>query len=266
VEEIFTYAVMINPTASAAMFDFRHAVLAATAVVVFFPGGAHAQSSVTFNGTVAIPFHIPPGQTRPVQISPTGSTFAAPPPPRSRAFVYNNVSPLGAFGLFAGVTGFQWAQGPSFPNANQARIDYWAPNPAKTTHGINEYLDLAFRFRPFYLVGSCAICGVDNTVAAVNSTSVGVSEIINGLTNNSIESFNNQIVFGASGVLGTLSFEALSSGTTGNYTSSGLFSLTASDVPTAKVPAPLPVLGAAAAFTFSRKLRRRIQLLTAEAD
>ena len=247
-----------------ANLDFRHAVLAATAVAVLVPGGAYAQSSVTFNGTVALPFNFPAGQTRPVQISPTGAAFAAPPP-NARGFVYNDVSPLGASGLFAGVTGFQWAQGSSLPNANQARVDFWAPNPATNTSGLIEYLDLAFRFRPFYLVGSCAICGVDNTVAAVNSTAIGVSEIISGLTNNSIESLNNQIAFGASGVLGTLSFEAISSGTTGNYTSSGLFSLTASDVPTAKVPAPLPVLGAAAVFTFSRKLRRRIQLLKAEA-
>ena len=128
-------------------------------------------------------------------------------------------------------------------------------------------------FGSFYLDGTCDFCGSANAVSITSASSTGLATYLgeapggsSGNQNKLTSSLYN-IVFGASGKTGTLQYEAYSDitngipGTNRIESSGGKIFITLKDPipPSSAVPAPLSVLGAGAAFGFSRRLRRRIQ-------
>ncbi len=128
-------------------------------------------------------------------------------------------------------------------------------------------------FGSFYLDGSCLFCGPTNAVSVLSSSSSGQAEFIGEAPNGSAGNQNKltsnlyDIVFGASGKTGTLEYKAFTDITNRNSmgsrveSSGGQIFINFEDPnpPTSAVPAPLSILGAGAAFGFSRRLRRRIQ-------
>jgi hypothetical protein len=107
----------------------------------------------------------------------------------------------------------------------------------------------------------------------ISSTPTGQAKYINespdSTAGNSIPGNQNKltsglynIIFGASGITGTLQYTAFTNVTSNPFAqqSGGTIVINVNDPnpPTTAVPGPLPVLGAGAAFGYSRRLRRRI--------
>ncbi|MFN7739723.1 MAG: hypothetical protein ACK5RA_05640 [Cyanobacteriota bacterium] len=141
--------------------------------------------------------------------------------PNSRNFIY-----LSLVGSNASVGNWR-PVGQSDNTANRQRFDYYFDTATSSETGgvsgsatvrnwINR-LDLAFG--SFYLDGTAAFCGVSNAVAMLSASSTGsaqfISEALTSTVGNSVAGNQNSIasgiypiVFGASGITGTIQFTA----------------------------------------------------------
>jgi hypothetical protein len=164
---------------------------------------------------------------------------------------------------------------------NEQRFDYYFGAATSSSIGGTSGLaqvqnssdKLYLDFGSFYLDGSCSFCGSANTVSLINSTLTGTTKFIgesptstpgNSVlgNQNTLTSSNYNIVFGASGITGTLQYTA-STNVISNplqQFNAGIITIVTDDPipPNSKVPGPLPFLGAVTAFGFSRRLRQRI--------
>jgi hypothetical protein len=241
-------------------------VAAAAALLPFSAqeAGAASSSGVTFNAQTGICRGGTPGtssevvcpnppntnQTRPVQLGATGN------PIPQRDFIYFGLSPAAISGLFTGVTGWQWGPADPSPSPNSQRFSYSGGISSSSTI---PFENVALDFRPFYLTGDCSICGSINSVARTNLVGSALRVDLNPGSSNALSSNIVPIVFGRSGITGTLNFTAFTNVASGVQTSGGQIFLTAVENGGTAVPGPLPVLGAGTAFGFSRRLRKRIK-------
>ena len=249
--------------------NMRHPVihlLAKTGFSAFILASAQAANAIiiTYSTNSATNDPIPnlAENPRPLQLSPGGTAMTVP----ARNFIYQSLAgdyaPAGAWRPVS--------QSTSTPG--EQRFDYNFPNATLTNPGPpqvnnwNNSLDLSFG--SFYLDGSCSFCGPLNTVSVTNSPPKGTA-MYTGESPNSTPGNQNMltssiynILFGASGITGTLQYTAYTNVTENPRVqqSGGTITLDVKDPnpPTTAVPGPLPVLGAGAAFGYSRRLRRRI--------
>jgi len=209
--------------------------------------------------------------TRPLQYSATGSALST----GTRNFIYQDlVGNHAPAGDWVPVSQF----GPGFPlGPRQQRFDY--EFGVATTKNVgppqNNIWDnnSNLSFGSFYLDGTCDFCGLANAVSVTSASSTGQASYLGEAPDKSAGNQNKltsslyNIVFGASGKTATLQYEAYTNITNRDpggsriESSGGKIVITFEDPipPTSAVPAPLSVLGAGAAFGFSRRLRRRIQ-------
>jgi hypothetical protein len=204
--------------------------------------------------------------TRPLQLSTNGNPLIS----GTRNFIYQGLSgnnaiagdwtplgqtgPLGSLGL------------------NEQRFDYLFP--AATTTSLNPNTNnwtnnVTTDFGSFFLAGSCSFCGAANAVQLLSTTNsdadyIGLSSTGAAGNQNYLNSDIYNIVFGASGITGTIQFDANTNITSGSpviQTNGGKIVININQLPPAplSVPGPLPLMGAGAAFGFSRRLRRQIK-------
>ena len=207
----------------------------------------------------------------PLQLSPGGNAMEVP----ARNFIYTGlVGDYAPAGAWTPVSQSTSALG-------EQRFDYSFPNASSSSTGGTSGLatvrdwnnNLSLTFGSFYLNGSCSFCGSSNFVSVISSTPTGQAKYINespdSTAGNSIPGNQNKltsglynIMFGASGITGTLQYTAFTNVTSNPFAqqSGGTIVINVNDPnpPTTAVPGPLPVLGAGAAFGYSRRLRRRI--------
>jgi len=251
--------------------NMRHPViqlLAKTGFSAFILASAQAASAITitYSSSSATNVPIPDllANPRPLQLSPEGNAMTV----TSRNFIYQNLvgnyAPAGA-----------WTPvGQSTSTLGEQRFDYTFPTATSINSGppqVNKWINnLTLAFGSFYLgtTGSCSFCGELNPVAVILSNDKGEAEYIGQSptsttgNQNKLTSGIYNIMFGASGVTGTLQYTAFTDVTTNPFEqkSGGEIIINVNDPnpPTTAVPGPLPVLGAGAAFGYSRRLRRRI--------
>jgi len=227
---------------------------------------AQAANAVTITYTSKSATYVPvpnlDQNTRPLQLSPSGTAMTVP----ARNFIYTGLvgdyAPAGA-----------WTPlGQSTSALGEQRFDYYFPNASSTNSGppqVNNWIgNLDLSFGSFYLNGTCAFCGSSNAVSVINATLTGTAKYTGESpastagNQNKLTSGVYNILFGASGITGTLEYTAFTDVTLNPFTqdSGGTIIINAKDpnFPTTAVPGPLPVLGAGAAFGYSRRLRRRI--------
>lgn len=221
---------------------------------------AKAVDTITFNPrSVTLPAVSPnPAQGFPVDMETSTTAI-----PASFSVRFENVflSAAGT-GLFAGVTGTQRV-GAVTPPPNAFRVDYSSTVGDIKQGGIpqNFLRDLNSTVTPFFLTGSCAVCGASNIISITSLASSGaVSGGFNGLTTGGVPTQGNytlftnspiSFTFAGAGLTGTLSYQAITTFNPTGSTSDGSFTIT--------VPGPSPLIGAAFAFGWSRKLRKRIK-------
>jgi hypothetical protein len=163
--------------------------------------------------------------------------------------------------------------------AKEQRFDYLFPAASATIPSPvnNLWVDnVTSDFGSFFLAGSCSFCGAANAVSLLSTTNsnadfigVAAADAPTGSTGNQnyLNSKIYDIVFGASGIKGTISFDALTTivNATGTQpvqqTNGGkiVIKITEPPTPSQPVPGPLPLLGAGAALGFSRRLRRQLK-------
>jgi microcystin-dependent protein len=160
---------------------------------------------------------------RPVQLSPSGTAMNTGVTPNRRNCIFSGLTcsdstvtwqPVGQD--YNGTCSYNGSPQPIAANAiNAQRFDYYFG--AGVSSGANTFAwSNAFEliFGSFYLVGPYSICGAANAVAVINAINTGSGQIIatapNGGTGsqNTITSSTYNIVFGASGITGTLRFTA----------------------------------------------------------
>lgn len=225
---------------------------------------AHALDTVTFVPTaVGFPAVSPnPNQEFAVDME----TFNTPIP--SSPTFSTRYTGLSLFGpapsnIFLGATGIQRV---GAPEANSFRVDYDSLASDVIPGGnVNNFTrNLNTRITSFFLTGTCSVCGIANAISTFTTTasSGAVKGGFNGTTllgrpnTGNYSLFTNgpvSVTFGASGITGTLSYQAATNFGFGNPNSTGNITFTA-------VPGPLPLAGAALAFGWSRKLRNRIKV------
>lgn len=233
---------------------------------------AQAANAVTITYTTksATYFPVPnvTDNTRPLQLSPGGTAMTVP----ARNFIYQKL-----VGDYAPAGDWQ----PIFQSTGlfgEQRFDYSFPNATLVNPGppqVNDWINnLSLTFGSFYLNGTCTFCGSTNAVSVIsltltgNAKYIGESPTSTAGNQNKLTSGICNILFGASGITGTLKYTAFTDVTLNpfNQESGGTIIINV-DVPsppdppippTTAVPGPLPVLGAGAAFGYSRCLRRRI--------
>jgi hypothetical protein len=225
----------------------------------------------TTNSATNVPVPDSTSNARPMQLSPAGTAMTVP----ARNFIYTGL--VGDYGP-AG----SWQEDSLTPiPAGQQRFDYNFPNATSSSTGgtsglatVHDWMNnLNLTFNRFYLTGSCSFCGPSNAVSQISASLTGQAKYINespdSTPGNSISGNQNtlkssiyNIIFGASGITGTLQYTAYTNVTSNplSQQSGGTIIINADDPnpPTTAVPGPLPVLGAGAAFGYSRRLRRRI--------
>ena len=177
----------------------------------------------TFTASTATNVPIPDALSnpRPIQLNQAGGAMNTGVTPNSRNFIY-----LSLVGSNASVGNWR-PVGQSDNTANRQRFDYYFDTATSSETGgvsgsatvrnwINR-LDLAFG--SFYLDGTAAFCGVSNAVAMLSASSTGsaqfISEALTSTVGNSVAGNQNSIasgiypiVFGASGITGTIQFTA----------------------------------------------------------
>ena len=261
-----------HPSFQSLLSNMRHPViqlLAKTGLSAFILASVQAASAITItystNSATNDPIPEALANPRPLQLSPGGTAMTVP----SRNFIYQslvgNYAPAGA-----------WTPvGQSLATlAGEQRFDYTFPNATSTNSGppqVNDWINnLTLSFGSFYLgtTGSCSFCGPLNPVSVINSALTGTAKYIGESptstsgNQNTLTSGIYNIVFGTSGIPGTLQYTAFTNVTTNPFEqkSGGSIIINVNDPnpPTTAVPGPLPVLGAGAAFGYSRRLRRRI--------
>jgi hypothetical protein len=216
----------------------------------------------TTNKATYVPIPNLTDNTRPLQLSPGGTAMTVP----ARNFIYQNLvgnyAPAGAWTPVSQSTAV----------VGEQRFDYSFPNASLINPGppqVNDWTNnLTLNFGSFYLDGSCTFCGSTNAVSLISSTLTGTAKYIGESptstsgNQNKLTSGIYNILFGASGITGTLQYTAFTDVTTtpSMQNSGGTITINADvpNPPTTAVPGPLPVLGAGAAFGYSRRLRRRI--------
>jgi hypothetical protein len=228
--------------------------------------------TITYTATSAtyVPVPDPGANTRPLQLSPDGTGIST-----ARNFIYT-----GLVGDYAPAGSWQEDSITPVP-AGQQRFDYNFPNATSSSTGgtsgsatVHDWTNnLNLTFNRFYLTGPCSYCGLSNVVSQISRSLTGEARYINesptSSPGNSIPGNQNtlrssvyDIIFGASGITGTLQYTAFTNVTSNPFAqqSGGTIILNVNDPnpPTTAVPGPLPVLGAGAAFGYSRRLRRRI--------
>jgi hypothetical protein len=256
--------------------NMRHPViqlLAKTGFSAFILASAQAASAITITYSSSSATNVPIPDTlanpKPLQLAPEGNAMTV----TSRNFIYQNLvgnyTPAGA-----------WTPvGQSTSTLGEQRFDYTFPNATSINSGppqVNKWINnLTLAFGSFYLgtTGSCDFCGELNTVAVILSNDKGEAEFIGQSptstpgNQNKLTSGIYNIMFGASGITGTLQYTAFTNVTADPsadppflQNSGGQIIINVNDPnpPTNAVPGPLPVLGAGAAFGYSRRLRRRI--------
>ena len=246
---------------------------AGLAALVVGSAQAAGAITITYSTTKATFVPVGAGNTRPLQMSATGSGITA-----TRNFIYQGLvgdyAPAGAWMPVSQL-------GPGSPGplgTGEQRFDYTYgpatsinPGPPQDNQWNN---NLGLAFGSFYLDGTCDFCGAANLVSLVSASPTGQAQYIGeaplqqGTGNqNKLTSSLYNIVFGASGKTGTLQYEAYTDITNGeppflrSENSGGRIILNINDPlpPTLPAPAPLPIVGVGAAFGLSRRLRQRIQ-------
>lgn len=198
---------------------------------------------LTFTATSGTNVPIPDifNNPRPVQLNSAGLAMNTGVTPNKRNFIYlgltcNNASA----GNWRPVNQSTSTQG-------EQRFDYYFNTATTSTtaggtsglvnqHNWSNRLDLTFG--SFYLDGTASYCGPSNAVAVVDVISTGEAVYINESTNstagnsvagnqNTITSNVYSIVFGASGITGTLQFTAFTNVTTNAFSqlSGGIITL-----------------------------------------
>jgi len=231
-----------------------------------------AANAVTITYTANSATNVPVGANpRPLQLSPLGTAMDVP----ARNFIYT-----GLVGDYAPAGSWQEDSITPVP-AGQQRFDYNFPNATSSSTGgtsgsatVHDWTNnLNLTFNRFYLTGPCSYCGLSNAVSQISRSLTGEARYINESptsspgnlipgNQNTLKSSIYDIIFGASGITGTLQYTAFTNVTSNPFAqqSGGTIILNVNDPnpPTTAVPGPLPVLGAGAAFGYSRRLRLRI--------
>ena len=129
-----------------------------------------------------------------------------------------------------------------------------------------------FSFGEFLVLGNCSICGTlgvggqvtGGQVISVASTQIGDVTITGGNPGQGLRLFASSgpspIAYGDTGVTGTVIFDStftISNNSNPSFQVANV-NFQVFDNPPGTVPGPVPLLGAAAAFGYSRKLRRRV--------
>lgn len=258
----------------------RHSIIQLLAKAGFSSlvlASAQAASALTLTYTTKTATYVPnpdiAANTRPLQLSPGGNAMNTGAIPNMRNFIYQNLvgdyAPAG-----------NWIPIGQGTLTNEQRFDYYfdkatssgigGASGSATVHNWNNNLDLDFG--SFYLDGSCGFCGMANAVSIVSKTDTGTAQFIDespdSTSGNSILGNQNQlsssiydIVFGSSGQTGTLQYTAFTNVTSNplrQYNGGTITIVTNANPPTSPVPGPLPLLGAGAAYGYSRRLRSRI--------
>ncbi len=156
-----------------------------------------------------------------------------------------NLSPSSG-GFFEGITGLFYTQTPSLSYANRN--------------------DPTFLFGQFYFLGNCSICGTVNTQGQIISIAPTTDGSVTrfgppGQAETLTATAASPIIYGDTGISGTVSFNAtaLVSNNSSQFVIANV-NFSVFDNPPGVVPGPVPLFGAAAAFGYSRKLRRRVAL------
>jgi len=249
--------------------NMRHPViqlLAKTGFSAFILASAQTASAITItystNSATNDPVPDILNNPRPLQLSPSGTAMTV----SARNFIYQSLvgdyAPAGAWTPVSQSTS----------TLGEQRFDYSFPNASSTNPGppqVNNWTNnLTLNFGSFYLDGSCTFCGSSNAVSLISSTLTGTAKYIGESPSstpgnqNMLTSGIYNILFGASGISGTLQYTAFTNVTANPFAqqSGGTITINVNDPnpPTTAVPGPLPVLGAGAAFGYSRRLRHRI--------
>lgn len=258
----------------------RHSInqlFAKTGISILVLASAQAASALTFTYSTNSATYVPNPNTilntRPLQLSPLGLALNTTTIPNERNFIYQSL-------VGSDLTTGNWVPvGQSTTVLGSQRFNYYFPNASSSTtggasgtaavHNWNNNLNLDFG--SFYLDGSCSFCGLANAVSITGATNTGTAQFIGeaptSTTGNSIGGSQNQItssiyniVFGASGITGTLQYTASTNVISSplQQLNAGTITIMTGSMPTTSVPGPLPVLGAGAAYGYSRRLRRRI--------
>jgi hypothetical protein len=243
-------------------------LLAKTGFSALILASAQAASAITITFSTSSATNVPIpdaiSNPRPLQLSPGGTAMTV----SSRNFIYQSlVGDYAPAGTWTPV-----GQSTSMPG--EQRFDYTFPNATSVNPGppqVNKWINnLTIAFGSFYLgtTGSCSFCGPLNPVAVILSNDKGEAEYIGQSptstpgNQNTLTSGIHNIIFGASGITGTLQYTAFTDVTANPFEqkSGGEIIINVNDPnpPTTAVPGPLPVLGAGAAFGYSRRHRRRI--------
>jgi hypothetical protein len=244
-------------------------LLAKTGFSAFILASAQAASAITIkystNSATHEPNPDPIANPRPLQLSPGGNAMTMV---SSRNFIYQSlVGDYAPAGAWTPVN-----QSTSIPG--EQRFDYTFPGASSINTGppqVNDWNNnLTLAFGSFYLgtTGSCSFCGPSNPVSLILSSLSGTAKYIGESptstpgNQNKLTSDIYNILFGASGITGTLQYTAFTDVTSNPFKqdSGGTIIINVNDPnpPTTAVPGPLPVLGAGAAFGYSRRLRQRI--------
>jgi hypothetical protein len=220
------------------------------------PAGSIVFSGVTLD-TIA-PGNRNPQQSYPVDLlSPSQSL---PPLGTTQPFAtrFLNLNTVGAIGTgpLSGATSVN--QGTS---TNTFRVNY-SSSPITPVAG-DFTRNLFFNAnRPILLAGSCILCGVEiipSTDITGTGSWIGTSDYKTGRYS---YSSSIPVAYATTGYTGTLTFNAESIIQGGVATSSiGSFGVTANGP--SSVPGPIPLLGAASAFAWSRNLRKRMNQTSA---
>jgi hypothetical protein len=249
----------------------RHLAIATLGIAASV--GAAKADTLTFNtSTLAKVAQSPASQQFPVDMEtfsgsvPTTPTAAFPFDGSYNGTRYQNLGNGAVTDTLPGFNPFgtgmiSWDS--TLLSAGVARVNYSSPSPANVGDADTFSRPLNTQFLSFYLVstvpGDCLVCGPSNAVATVLTTAAdnrvrgGFTGTLNGGSYTILDNAPINIVYGASGIAGTLSFSAITS-----FANDVAISNTGRIILTA-VPGPLPLAGAVFAFGWSKKLRRRIK-------
>jgi hypothetical protein len=192
--------------------------------------------------------------------------------PSSQAFtVSNNTTGQGSVNITTPLSttgGTNWFSGATGLTDAFGRVDSqafsWRTVASTPTTTVGGSRPVEIRFNQFTLNGTCSICG---QVLVPSSNGYLLGGIFPGEGVASNTGVTNGATVRAGSLYGSapITFAIPGSSMTGNISfesiSGGAYTITI-DAPDA-VPAPLPLLGGASAFAFSRRLRRRIRLAQA---
>lgn len=203
--------------------------------------------------------------------TPASSIPSSTNPPYGNRYIWNTGSPTSPAtgsttqtvtdpaGLLTGVNYTTAPTGGTNGGNNVLRVNYFdRPGSSVTQSGTNFVRPLQFTFNNFALGGTCSVCGASNAITAVNPI-YGVGRWVgNGSYNSGTGTYSflsdpTLVTIGSSRT-GLITYEA--SVTIQN----GIVLATSGNVKlNVLVPSPLPILGGGIAFSWSRRLRRRLR-------